>query len=109
MFIRYFIESDSQNGAINLINRDFQNLDCYIRKKEIKNILPYWKIDNVYIIEVIIDLRADTLKCFMDYYSDKWLECGYPVDEFLTSKNIPECTFIRNGYGMINIFLNSSI
>lgn len=107
MFIRYFIESDSQNDAINLINSDYKNLDCYICKKEIKNVLPYWKIDNVYIIEVIIDLKADTLKSFMDYYSHKWLECGYPVDEFLTSRNIPECTFIRTGYEMINIFLNS--
>ena len=61
----------------------------------------------IYIIEVTIDLQADTLKSFMDYYSGKWLECGYPVDEFLTSKNIPECTFIRTGYEMINIFSNS--
>ena len=48
MFIRYFIESDSQNDAINLINSDYTNLDCYICKKEIKKVSPYWKIDNIH-------------------------------------------------------------
>ena len=65
------------------------------------------KIDNVFIFEVIIELQANTLKSFMDYYSDKWFEFGYPVDEFLASKNISECTFIRPGYEMINIFVNA--
>ena len=107
MFIRYFVASDSQNDAVSLINNDYKKIDYYISKKEIKKVLPYWKIDNVYIVEVIIDLQTDMLKSFMDYYSDKWLEYGCPVDEYVASKNIQECTFIRTGYEMINIFLDS--
>ena len=80
-------------------------INIYIKKCEVRNLTSYWKIENVYIIEAIIELYQDKLKHFLDFFSDTWMELGNPIDELLASKSNEGCTYIRNGFILINIFL----
>lgn len=104
MFIKFFVEGKEENEALQLIEnalKEIENID----KKEIKEIVPYWKEENTYIVEVIIELQQNTLHKFLEHFSDEWLEIGCPVDELLASKTSQGCSYMKKGFAFINIFL----
>ena len=56
-------------------------------------------------MEFDIELYNDTLKKFLDKYSDVWIELGYPVDELLASRDNEGCKYMKDGFILINLFL----
>ncbi|MBR6666201.1 MAG: hypothetical protein IKL22_10875 [Lachnospiraceae bacterium] len=105
MIIKFFIESKMEDQAIQLVEGSLNEIEEIIISKEVKNIMPYWKMENTYVIEMKIELHKNELPRFLNFYSDKWLELGYPVDELVASQNNQGCTYMREGVMMINIFL----
>lgn len=105
MFIKFFVESKDESEAMKLVEDSLNEIEENIKKKEFKSITSYWKMENTYIVEMIIELSQEALHGFLYSYSDKWLEFGFPVDELVASLNNHECTYMKNGFVLINIFL----
>ncbi len=105
MFIRYFVDARSNNEAIGVVEATIDELMECISLKRLKSVIPYWKMENIYIVEMDIEIKKDNSKDFLDYYSDRWIKFG--SDNFLSSKSDPECTYMRKGFEMIDIALMS--
>lgn len=105
MYIKFFVEAEASKEATKLVYESLQEIDEIILKKELKGVEAYWKRKDVYIVKFDIELYKDTLKKFLDVYSDVWIELGYPVDELLASRNNEECKYMKEGFSLVNIFL----
>lgn len=105
MEIKFFVEAKEKNDAIKLVNDSLQEIDEILITKKEKKVISYWKMKDVYIVEFEIELYKEMLQCFLNRYSDVWIEMGYPVDELLASKNNMECKYMKNKFIMIDVFL----
>lgn len=107
MFIRLFANSTSEDEAISV----YKNINCIIESKikieEIKKVEPYWKIDDIYVVEAEIEfinaLGEEPLKEFLYSIADNWQFFGNPTDEALASFE-DAGDYIKHGVRMINIF-----
>lgn len=105
MLIKFYVEAQEEIEAINLVVDGLDNVEKYIIQKKISDVLPYWKENGIYIVEIVLELHKDILYKFLSEFSDTWLEFGYPVDELLASKNNESCSYMKMGFVLINIFL----
>ena len=106
MLIRFFIESTDKEIAIRLVNKGLYDAQEYIKGKKIKNVMPYWKEKNIFIVEADLEINSNLMQDFLSVFSDNWMEIGYPVDELLASRNNKNCVYMKEGFILINIFLN---
>lgn len=104
MYIRYFVNTNKKESAINLVEESLIGIQEKIIYKQIKKTEPYWKIDNIYIVEMEIEIQKESITVFLNLYSDNWIEYGNPTDELISSKNNKECAYMKKGFEMINIF-----
>lgn len=105
MQINFFVEAEVPKEATKLVYESLREIDEIILKKELKGVEAYWKMKDVYIVEFDMELCKDTLKKFLDVYSDFWMELGYPVDELLASRDNKECKYMKEGFLLVNTFL----
>lgn len=105
MQVKFFVKAEGSKDATRLVYKSLQEVDEIILKKEEKGVESYWKMKDVYIVEFDIELYNDTLKKFLDKYSDVWIELGYPVDELLASRDNEGCKYMKDGFILINLFL----
>lgn len=105
MFIKFFVEAKENAEALELVSDSLKEMGENINKQEVISVNSYWKMEDTYIVEMVIELKEDALCSFLDLYSDEWLEFGKPVDELLASENNQGCMYMRSGFMIVNIFL----
>ncbi|WLR42516.1 hypothetical protein LC087_17775 [Bacillus carboniphilus] len=109
MFVRLFVDANDEKSALDVFNMVIGNLNSIVISYKIEEIKPYWKIDNVLIIEFSLDLSEiitiDKLTEELKGISDKWTAFGEPVEELLASDTTEGCEFLLKGVRMINIYL----
>ncbi|MBQ4523076.1 MAG: hypothetical protein IJA10_09025 [Lachnospiraceae bacterium] len=105
MKINFFVEAQVEKEAIRLVQDGLYSMEEIIVSKEEQKVAPYWKMENVYIVEMTVELSQNTLQFFLESFSDDWLEIGNPVEELLASKTNQGCKYMKEGFVLINIFL----
>ncbi|HBI02455.1 MAG TPA: hypothetical protein DDY49_00310 [Paenibacillaceae bacterium] len=108
MFIRIYLNTDNQQDALNILENVLNQLDVEIQNKEIVKVEPYWKMEEVYIIEVsflVNKLTEEGFEKFLEKISDKWTYFDHPINEVLASETTDGCTFLFPGVKLINIHL----
>ncbi|UTR15694.1 hypothetical protein MM221_03650 [Salipaludibacillus sp. LMS25] len=80
-----------------------------IKSEEIVKITPYWEIEDIYLVEVNLDLyegisNDDTYKKLQGT-TNKWTTFGNPVNELLSSVDIEDCIINIDKIRMLNIHL----
>ena len=104
MVMRSFIEAREKEVAISILESALADADKYIKSKEIWDISPYWKYDDMHVAKVFIVLEPYSFQDFTAVFSDTWEEYGIPiVDKFLASKNDVNCSYIKEGFALIVI------
>lgn len=115
MLIRFFVYSSNENGAKMVVNELFQ--DEIIKRMHLvdeivlKKIESYWKIDNMYEIEVDVNLKRKITEVerdkFLGTISSTWKFYGNPIDEALTSETMEDINYLRKDIAMVDIFFSS--
>lgn len=107
MLIKIFINADTEVKAIKVYNEFIEKIGNFIEEEKNIKIEPYWKYDDMYVIETIIILTCTPndmqFQEFLHKISDKWQFFGLPIDEALASINSDGCSYMINGINMINI------
>lgn len=106
MFFRFFIYAGKDDDAIKIFDDCLKDIKVYITKKSNFKIEPYWKFNDMYVVEVSLKLEIEKGKfiAFLDSISDNWLQFG--DDELLASENIDGFSEnIKNKISMVNVFL----
>ena len=65
MFIRYFVDARSNDEAIQVVEATINDLMKCVSLKRFKSVIPYWKMENIYIVEMYLELKIDTSKFFL--------------------------------------------
>ena len=107
MLIKFFVEAAEKELAISIVNKGLYDAQEYVKEEEIKNVIPYWKEKDMYIVELALELYQGVLHNFLQVFSDAWLELGYPVDELLASRNNKDCAYMKEGIVLINVFISA--
>ena len=109
MFIRLFVYANNEINAKEISENIISNIESFIVEKKYIKIETYWKIEQIYIIELSIELNkeinTEAWINFLKRISDKWEFYGDPIDEILISESLNGCDYIRKDISMINIFL----
>lgn len=106
MFFRFFIYARKDDDAIKIFDDCLKDIKVYITTKSNFKIEPYWKFNNMYVVEMSLklEIEKDKFIAFMDSISDNWLRFGN--DELLASENIDGYSEnIKNKISMVNAFL----
>ncbi|MBO8157905.1 MAG: hypothetical protein H0Z32_15890 [Bacillaceae bacterium] len=107
MFIRLFVNTDNTEEANIVLEKVMSVLKGKIKDKEIVKIIPYWKIKNVYVAEVNVDLYEgisyDEIFKDLQRIANKWTTFGNPVNELLTSVDMDNCFIKIDKIRMVNI------
>jgi hypothetical protein len=108
MFARIFVTSNTKDEAKNVYERFLEISKQYIKDEKIEKIEPYWKFDDMHIIETNIFLTCNIesieFEDFLHQISDRWSFLGEPIDEAIASLTVEGCKYIIDGIEMINIF-----
>lgn len=104
MFIKFFVGAVDENEAKKIVEDSLEEIEEIINKKIFKSLTSYWKMKDTYVVEMKIKLFPKALNNFLEFYSDKWLELGCPVNELVASKNSQESVYMKQGFILINIF-----
>ena len=106
MLIRFFVEAKEKKEALKLVEGNLAFFEKTLKIERINEVSQYWKIKNTFLVEMLVTPQRNVfqLKCFLEFFSDSWLEFGYPVDEFLASKNNNNCTYMKDKFVLIDIF-----
>ena len=76
MLIRMFVKSHSSDESKKICERILIKLEKYIDEKSYLNNQSYWKMDNVFLLEICINLKEKIslgiLEKFALSISDKW-------------------------------------
>ncbi|MHC1722097.1 MAG: hypothetical protein AB9836_02705 [Aminipila sp.] len=106
--MRLFAQTQSMDQAKAIFLDSIAPIQGNIQGYSVKRIESYWKIKELTVIEVEIDLvheiKTDEQKTFLASISDKWTFLGNPADEAVASRKNEDCHFLKNGVEMINIF-----
>lgn len=108
MLFRVFEYSKNQHEAKLIFEHIISEIQNSIISKEYKKIEPYWKVEGIHIVEVLIKLNKSFNKNqheeFLRSISDKWISYGDPVNEIIASETTEGCNYIKKDVSMINIF-----
>ncbi|MGD6817692.1 hypothetical protein ACQCVE_11565 [Metabacillus sp. 113a] len=109
MFIRLYLNAKSKLEAQSVLQRVLFKFKPILENIEFHKIEPYWKIENVYVVEITISvLKHSSDKEFrgiLNSIADKWIEIGDPLTELIASDTTEECNFIIDGLKMITIHI----
>ena len=112
MFVRVFIEADDPHGSKKTCEEVLTELEKYVRKKRYLTNKHYWKIDNVFVLEVDLSLKEkiliQDLEKIILSISDKWKIYGEPVNEVLISNTMYGCNMKNPKVIMVNIFFENT-
>ncbi|MDN4618536.1 hypothetical protein QCD85_10540 [Paenibacillus sp. PsM32] len=107
MFVRLFVNAKSETEARVVLEKVFRIFSPILENKEIKKIEPYWKMDEVYIVEITMLISENQteskLNRILECIANKWIRFGDPVTELLASDTTENCIFMLEGIKMINI------
>lgn len=108
MFIRLFTYSTNEEEYKKILNEIINKEIQFIDKIEYVTFEPYWKLDDIYKVEVNLNLKEklseERIKKIFDSISDKWMYFGDPIEEALASETMEGCNYIKDGVNMIDIF-----
>lgn len=107
MLFRYFVEASEEIIAKDFVEKSLQLIEENIIRKEYQKIVPYWKMEEIYLVEVLIEMnnKDDKLLFLLDSIADNWIKFGNPIEELVASQENPDCQFMRKEFAMVNIFL----
>lgn len=108
MFIRFFVEAQDKGDALQIIHDNLPYKEKMISEVIVKNVEPYWKVQDIYVVESELIIQQEVLGDFLDFFSDAWIEFGEPVEELLASRDNVECRFMREKFVLINVFLSDT-
>lgn len=107
MYIRLFANTSNSDEALSILSDALHDIKDIIETQEIVKSEPYWKVEEVYVVETEITLReqlqTEKLKHFLYGIADKWISYGEPINEAVASETTKDCNFIMKGVNMINI------
>lgn len=110
MFIRLYLNAKNKDAAQHALNKFLQILKPIVENNKLLKIEPYWKIENIYVVEIdVINTKNYTktkLNELLREISDNWIEFDDPVNELLASSTGDSCNFILPEFNMINIYLD---
>ncbi|MBD5136548.1 MAG: hypothetical protein HDT39_11405 [Lachnospiraceae bacterium] len=112
MFIRMFLYAKSKKETISICSNILSNIDIHIEKRKVVEIVPYWKIEGVFQIELSIALKNNSIDSndwerFLKTLSNIWLSYGEPIDEILITRKLDGSIIDNEKIEMINIFLDN--
>ncbi|MDE7422209.1 MAG: hypothetical protein K2N51_00695 [Lachnospiraceae bacterium] len=110
MFLRFFVYAVNDNDAMEIIDDCLNSIKTCIFKKSEFILKPYWKIPDMYVVEVSLKLKIEKVKFvnFLESISDHWLQFGSSVtDELLASETDGICKYMKNKISMVNIFFEN--
>ncbi|GIO86793.1 hypothetical protein J25TS5_37250 [Paenibacillus faecis] len=109
MFIRLFVNTNNIEEANVTLEKVTSVLKEKIKGKEIVKIIPYWKIEDVYVVEVNLDfyegISDDDIYKKLQGITNKWTTFGNPVNELMASVDMDDCIINIDKIRMINIHL----
>lgn len=112
MLFRVFTVADSLDESENICEKLLDRLKKYINKKKYISNQRYWKIDNIFMVEINLKLCKKIPQSVLDEFilsiSDKWKTYGNPVNEILISNTIEECNLKNKKIIMLNVFFQES-
>ena len=109
MFIRLYVNAKSEPEALIVLEKILKIFEPILKDKEIQKVEPYWKIEEVYIVEVTMTMLISEGKTelkknrILESIAKKWTQIGSPATELLASDTTENCNFILEGLKMINI------
>ena len=103
MRMRFFVSSSSIEDAKNKITASLSDNNCL--KYRFIHSEKYWKEENVYVVDIIIDNSFNDINSLLNNYSDDWLSFGDPVDEYLASNYNPKAKYMKEGFLLVQLFL----
>lgn len=105
MLVRIFANANTENRAREVYRKFIDIAKPFIKDEKIAKVEPYWKYDDMYVIETNIlltcNIGSKQFEEFLYIISDKWQFFGIPVNEALASSNTEGCKYIVD---MVNIF-----
>ncbi|UAT29862.1 hypothetical protein [Pseudobacillus badius] len=107
MFVRLYANAQNKKEAQRALNKFLHIFNPLIKEAKLLTIEPYWKIRDLYVIEIEIKAaKNDTKKTLNEVLasiSDHWLEFGEPVNEWIASSTDDNCNFMLSEFNMVNI------
>lgn len=110
MFLRFFVYAVNDNDAMEIIDDCLNSIKTYIFEKSEFILKPYWKILDMYVVDVSLKLKIEKVKFvnFLQSISDHWLQFGSSVtDELLASETDGIFKYMKNKISMVNIFFEN--
>ena len=107
-----FLYAKSKKETISICNNILSNIYMHIEKRKVVEIVPYWKIEGVFQIELSITLKnnsidSNDLERFLKTLCNLWLSYGEPIDEILITRKLDGSIIDNEKIEMINIFLDN--
>lgn len=108
MRIRIFINAVTEEEATEVYKRFIDLTNSAIKSEKITRVEPYWKFEDMFIIEAHVllncDVYSERFDEFLHKISDKWSFFGIPINEALASATTKGCRYIIDKIEMVNIF-----
>lgn len=109
MFIRLYVNAINEYEVQPILEVFLNKFQPILNSQRVQKIEAYWKMDNVYIVELTLmllhDINETELNRVLVNIADKWSSFGSPTNELLASETTNGCNYILNGINMINIHL----
>ena len=107
-----FLYAKTEKEAIQQSENILLLLKTYIIKRKMIAIEPYWKMNNMYKLDISLELdihilEKNILEEFLQNISSKWQSYGEPINEILISKNDNDTIVYNEKIEMINIFIHN--
>jgi hypothetical protein len=106
IFVRMYVYA---KDAIDISNNFLSIFNSITRSVSDQNFDPYWKFEDMYVIELKMQLLMDqNSKAFNDkllIVAENWITFDDPVIELLASDTDKNCKIKIHGVNMINIHL----
>jgi hypothetical protein len=111
MFIKMFINADTEDESMKIVEDILSPLNIYFKRTNKIKLEPYWKIKDMYSIDVDIDLNVnilekERLETFLKTIANKWISYGKPINEILISRNNNDIIIYHEKVEMINIYID---
>lgn len=107
IFVRMFVYSNNEKDAINISNNFLSIFNSITRSVSDQSFEPYWKFEDMYVVEISIQLLVDkNSKAFnnkLSFVAENWITFGDPVIELLASDTDENCKIKIHGVKMLNI------
>lgn len=108
MRVRIFINAATEDEVTKVYEKFIDLTKSNIKSEKVIKVEPYWKFEDMFIIETDIllncDISSDRFDELLQKISDKWSFFGIPVNEALASATTKGCRYIMDKVEMVNIF-----